>query len=417
MITQPRLSLFEGYGIELEYMIVNKDNLEVYPIADKVLSAIAGKLINEVEMGEIACSNELVQHVIELKTNGPTSRLRELPEWFQQGLEKINDILAPMQGCIMPTAMHPWMHPDTETRLWPYGNKEIYQTYDRIFGCQGHGWSNLQSIHINLPFSSDSEFALLHSAIRLVLPILPGIAASSPIVEGSTNGVMDNRLEFYRHNQKKIPFISGGVIPEVILSMEQYRKEILARIYQEIAPYDPKKILQEEWLNSRGVIARFERYALEIRVLDIQECPRADMAIITAIISTLQALVTDFWKSRIKIDSWPSALLQEIFLSAIREGSRAVINHTDFCRIFGLEVENPCTVGQLWNHIVEDLLQEGIFPLSDFQQELRLILEQGTLAERICAALQDEPGLPVQRKIYQKLCELSVTGEMFNGLF
>ena len=32
-------------------------------------------------------------------------------------------------------------------------------------------------------------------------------------------------------------------------------------------------------MNSRGAIARFDRNAIEIRVIDVQECPKADLAI------------------------------------------------------------------------------------------------------------------------------------------
>ena len=43
--------------------------------------------------------------------------------------------------------------------------------------------------------------------------------------------------------------------------------------------YDTKKILDHHFLNSRGAIARFDRNAIEIRLVDIQECPKADIAI------------------------------------------------------------------------------------------------------------------------------------------
>ena len=43
----------------------------------------------------------------------------------------------------------------------------IYDTFDRIFSCKGHGWANLQSMQINLPFRGDEEFARLHAAIRV----------------------------------------------------------------------------------------------------------------------------------------------------------------------------------------------------------------------------------------------------------
>ena len=44
------------------------------------------------------------------------------------------------------------MHPETEMQLWQHNYSKIYALYNRIFDCRGHGWSNVQSMHINLPF-------------------------------------------------------------------------------------------------------------------------------------------------------------------------------------------------------------------------------------------------------------------------
>lgn len=37
MTQPPRLHLFQAYGVELEYMIVDSDTLNVRPIADELL--------------------------------------------------------------------------------------------------------------------------------------------------------------------------------------------------------------------------------------------------------------------------------------------------------------------------------------------------------------------------------------------
>ena len=69
-------------------------------------------------------------------------------------------------------------------RLWPHENREVYDAFDRIFSCKGHGWANLQSMHINLPFADDAEFGRLHAAIRFLMPLMPGLTASSPVMDG-----------------------------------------------------------------------------------------------------------------------------------------------------------------------------------------------------------------------------------------
>src|SRR5690606_37756266 len=130
------------------------------------------------------------------------------------------------------------MDPATDTRVWPHAGNEIYGTYDRIFGCSGHGWANLQSAHLNLPFHGDDEFGRLHLAIRAVLPLLPALAASSPMMDGRVTGVLDNRLAVYRENQRRLPSIIGHDVPEPVTTKARYEAEILAPMYAEIAPLD-----------------------------------------------------------------------------------------------------------------------------------------------------------------------------------
>ena len=77
------LHLFEGFGVELEYMIVDRDTLCVLPVADQLLRDAAGQYVSEIERGEIAWSNELVLHVVEFKTNGPSRSLEQLGAVFQ----------------------------------------------------------------------------------------------------------------------------------------------------------------------------------------------------------------------------------------------------------------------------------------------------------------------------------------------
>src|SRR5690606_32665994 len=308
--------LFEAVGIELEYMIVEEDGLDVVPAADRLLESVAGELTDEWENGDIAWNNELALHVVEMKCNGPQRSLAGLAEAFQQNVSLAVETLG-RDGCrLMPTAMHPWMD-SRDVELWPHGTRIIYETFDRIFSCKGHGWANLQSAHLNLPFADDEEFARLHAAIRLLLPILPGLAASSPAMDGIPTGIADNRLVAYRSNCAKIPSITGDVVPETYRSMDEYQERLLARIYADLAPHDPDGILRHEWVNARGAIARFERMAIEIRVLDVQECPAADVAFAAAIIGTLRSLCDERWASIASLDRWDTKRLAALLDRAI----------------------------------------------------------------------------------------------------
>ncbi|MDX5348253.1 MAG: glutamate--cysteine ligase, partial [Hymenobacteraceae bacterium] len=103
------LHLFEAFGVELEYMIVREKDLKVDPITDKVIFEEVGQYVSDVELENIAWSNELVLHVIELKTNGPAKKLEGLPATFQSHISKINKILEKHNAKLLPTGAHPFM--------------------------------------------------------------------------------------------------------------------------------------------------------------------------------------------------------------------------------------------------------------------------------------------------------------------
>lgn len=414
MSLQSPLHLFAGFGIELEYMIVDAETLDVLPVADRVLHAVAGDYVAEVEMGAIAWSNELVLHVIELKTNGPAPALDPLPAAFGAQIAHINRLLAPLGGCLLPTAMHPWMDPHGEMRLWPHEYSPVYEAFNRIFNCQGHGWANLQSVHLNLPFANDAEFARLHAAIRLLLPIMPALAASSPVVEGRCTGFLDSRMKVYRTNARRIPSISGEVIPEPVYSRHDYQQHLLQRLYDDIAPYDPEGILHYEWLNARGAIARFDRDAIEIRVLDVQECPLADVAICAAIVAVLRALVAAYWCDLPAQQAWPVAPLADIFLASIRDAERALITNADYLRAFGFPEAPPCTAGDLWQHLIE---ATGLAAdTSIWAAPLRTILQHGPLARRLLTVLGQAPSHQRLYAVYDALRTCLARGTMFEGV-
>jgi gamma-glutamyl:cysteine ligase YbdK (ATP-grasp superfamily) len=404
------LSLFQGFGVELEYMIVDADSLSVKPIADEVLRAAGGEITSEVELGEIAWSNELALHVIELKTNGPAEALAPLPALFQEHVAKINDILAAHGARLMPTAMHPWMDPDRELRLWPHDYNPIYETYNRIFDCRGHGWANLQSVHLNLPFADDEEFGRLHAAIRLVLPILPALAAGSPVMERRLTGLQDTRMEVYRTNSRRIPSITGAVIPEPVFTQRDYDRLIFQRMFDDIAPHDPEKILQHEFLNSRGAIARFSRNAIEIRVLDVQECPLADVAICAAAAAVLKALTDQRWTPTAEQQSVATEPLSALFQATIRDAEQTRVEDAPYLRQFGVD-EPGITAGDLWQHLVDALMP----PAEPWSTPLQTIVDHGPLSRRITRALGDAPQPNGLFDVYRELCDCLATGRMYVG--
>jgi carboxylate-amine ligase len=410
----PALHLFEGYGVELEYIIVDRASLDPLPVSDRVLRSRAGRFVNEIVNGSAGWSNEFVLHVIEMKNMQPSPSLSGLGAMFQEQIALINRLLEEFGGRLMPSGMHPWMDPVKETKFWNHRYRGIYETYDRIFGCKSHGWANIQSIHLNLSFHGDEEFGRLHAAIRLLLPLIPALAASSPIVEGKVTGIMDNRLIFYRSNQLLVPSVAGYVIPEAVFSRREYEKEILQKIYGDIARYDSKGILQHEWLNSRGAVPRFRRNAMEIRLADSQECPLADTAIAAAISSVIESLVGGRWSDRDEQAAWPVAPLTALLDMTIRFGEATVIRNSRYLKAFGYP-ETIATASDLWRHLIGESFTAGVTTDRKLRKVIQFILDKGTLSSRILKSLGKNPSHRRMEEVYRRLCDCLAGGRLFAG--
>lgn len=402
-------SIFSVLGIEIEYMLVNKENLNVQPKSDLLLRALAKEQVNEVKLGDIAISNELVMHVLELKNNGPKPIDSPITEHFQKAILDLQPLLEQHNLLLLPTGAHPWMDPHHETVRWPHGDNAIYKQFDSIFDCKGHGWSNLQSMHVNLPYANNEEFRQLHNLIRLILPLLPALAASSPILDGKATGLLDSRLYFYSHNQKRIPSISGDIIPEFINSEEEYQDKILTPMYQEISPFDPERILQHQWLNSRAAIPKFNHKAIEIRIIDSQECVEADIAIAKAIHAILK-----YWHgaSSYYLDNpYDTKHLKQLFNQSISTGLATTIDDKELLTQWQLP-RQTMSMNKIWSILIEQISSA----LSQKQQTaLELILSQGSLSQRILNAAGKEITRHTLKPIYEQLAYCLFSNQQFRS--
>jgi gamma-glutamyl:cysteine ligase YbdK (ATP-grasp superfamily) len=405
-----RLGIFSAFGVEIEYMIVDEAGLRALPVSDVALQRAAGQRVADFDAGELAWSNELVLHVIELKTNGPVPTLEGLPALFQRDVHRIDGLLDSLGGRLLPSAMHPLFDPATETKLWPHDSREIYEAFDRIFGCSGHGWSNLQSTHLNLPFANDEEFGRLHAAIRLVLPLIPAVAASSPFVEGRATGLCDNRLDHYRTNCRRLPCITGAIVPEPVFTERDYERRILDVIAKEVAPLDPESVLEPIWVNARGAIARFDRGSIEIRLLDVQECPLADLALVALLVAVARGLAEERWCSFEEQRAASTERLAAILVESIRHGSLVEVP-ADYAKYLGLG--RGGTGRSVLASVVDRLVAQGLLDASPWGRPLEVIASRGSLAERLVAAASPDVTEARLLGVYRELGECLRTGQLF----
>jgi hypothetical protein len=388
--------LFEVFGIELEYMLVDSSTGRIKPAVDELMKLKTGQLVSDVDNGTIEWSNE---------------DLNQLDLEFHKNILEINKLLKLKEMVLWPTACHPLMNPDLEMKLWEHSYSDVYALYNRIFDCKGHGWSNVQSMHINLPFYDDLEFEKLHAAVRLILPILPALSASSPILNGKNTGFKDARMKMYLTNQQQIPEMTGKVIPEQVFTQHDYQIKIFDPINTAIAPYDKENILEHNFLNSRGAIARFDRNAIEIRILDLQECPLADISISSFIVEVLKELVDQVYSNLSVQKSWHENDLFDILETTICQAEGATVINEKYLKVLGINSESM-QVSSIWTHLFERVSHRMD---KRHQDAIGLILAEGSLSTRTLKAIQDDYSETNILRVYKQLENCLSTNQLFRS--
>ncbi len=311
----------EVLGPEHEFSLVN-DELKAMPIVDKVLKDFHGHIVNFVEQPKFSFGKELQLHVMEIRPNAPFHSPQVFEETMQEAVLTLSDFLdRKHKARLLGTGMHPLLRLE-ETGIWPHRDRKIYQAYSKAFNLKTHGWLNIQSFQLNLPYKNEHDAIQLHNTLANICPYLPAIAASSPIYEGRMGENVDNRMKFYTQNQTEIPSITGDVIPEHATSFTNYRKGIIEKYTQDLANAGVAETLHnKEWVNSRGAVFRFDRKAIELRVMDEQECIKSDVALSCFVRATLRGLLEE------EAELLPHETLVEDFHSTIADGLNAKTLH------------------------------------------------------------------------------------------
>jgi hypothetical protein len=156
-------------------------------------------------------------------------------------------------------------------------------------------------------------------------------------------------------------------------------------MYDDIAALDPDRVLRYEWLNSRGAIARFDRDAIEIRVIDTQEHPGADLAVAAAVVDVTRRLYAGGdLRAQQEIDT---ETLAGVLADCIRHGDAAIVENPRYLRLLGFN-EARLTAAEVWRVLLQPLMtsQDDAW----WRTPLETILRHGTLARRLREAIPRE---------------------------
>jgi gamma-glutamyl:cysteine ligase YbdK (ATP-grasp superfamily) len=238
------------------------------------------------------------------------------------------------------------------------------------------------------------------------------LSASSPFVEGERAANLDQRLSVYRTNARKVPLVSGQVVPEAIESRADYEATILQPIYAALAPFDAEGVLRHEWVNARGAIARFDRMAIEIRVLDTQECPRMDLAIAFLVTRVLRSMCQG-GRFKAANQRWSSERLAALLWKCAADGNAAVIDDADYLALWQVDAQR-LSAQDLWRHLLaSENIRADTPEERDLLEDARWLVENGTLAQRLVQALGGSPSKDELRGTYSTLAQCLNQGDRF----
>jgi len=408
---------FAVAGMELEYPTVDRD-LNVVSLVEPAFRILAGRGTSDVHLGALGFSNEIADHVFEVKTSAPVRSLREAEEVLYEGVQRFTAVLRDeFDARLMPTGMHPWFDP-ARGKLWSRSGGRVYGTYERLFNVYSHGWMNVQASHLNLPFGDERETLAMHTAAALLIPYLPAIAASTPMFGGDLQPSADSRLAWILEHQARIPESCGQLVPEYVDSFGDYRKKILAPMYAALdrLPHDASAI-RHEFFNARGAVFKFSRRAMEVRVLDTQECVKMDAAIAAFVRAALKELTRRVLAGKVVLPA--HELLVDDFRATIRAGSAALVSAPHFA--VDRDETGRTGVRAVLRQLLDGARKAARKDEAPYMDLVASVIDRGSLSECIRTALapyeegSDEDFTEAARRIYIELMDCLEANEPWRG--
>ena len=98
--------MFQGYGVEIEYMVVDAESREIRSIVDTLLDDLerspdASTRTEGNPSGRVEWSNELAAHVAEAKCAEPEPSLEGWLAPLNASVDHVNTLLAPRRACLI----------------------------------------------------------------------------------------------------------------------------------------------------------------------------------------------------------------------------------------------------------------------------------------------------------------------------
>ena len=112
--------------------------------------------------------------------------------------------------------------------------------------------------------------------------------------------------------------MTGAVVPEAVFTIDEYRGDVLGRIYADLAPHDPDGVLAEEWVNARGRHRPLRPHGdRDPRARRAGDARRWTWPSPACIVATLRALCAETWSDMRSLQAWRTEDLARYFDAAV----------------------------------------------------------------------------------------------------
>jgi glutamate---cysteine ligase / carboxylate-amine ligase len=389
--------------LTLRYQIAHRDTLAANPASDMVLTMASGELSRRVAVGETTWFGGPACQILGFEASGTAADLPGLAGLLAAQAARANELLGPLGGRLMPGGAHPFMDPTRETWIWNHDQAQAFAAMDRIFGLKSQAWSNQAQASLELSCPGEDEFVRVLAALRLLAPLVPALAAGSPLVDAADKGFHCERLLAFAGRGGNVPGLGSGLIPEPAASSAGFRDAQCRPLKEALAELDPEGLLAPEDVVLGGLRPGADPLCLVLELADVQECPAADLAVAARLLGAMELLAV---RDDITDDQLPAGQLDAVLLDCARQGEDAQVTDAAYLARLGLG-HAPLRAGDAWRALGQDqVLAPELVRAAD-------VLDAATLSGRLRRELGTTPSPEAVRRVYTCLCDCLASGEMF----
>ncbi len=246
-------------GVEIELQLIDTKTFGLNNIASKVLAEVNNKFSNKIRI-------EFIQSMIEINTS-VCATVEEVEKDIKETLTYLDEILTNYKSMFSCTSLHPFSQ----------GKKQIISDnsrYKRIMNdlqIVGKRFIS-QGLHVHIGIEDKEKAIQVNNALRIYLPSLLALSASSPFFEGEDTGLHSYRTKLF----ESLP-LAG--MPDYLNNWNHF-----VQLTERLQKAEIIKSVKDLWWDVRphpgfGTI--------EIRICDIP----LNLSKILALVALIQALV------------------------------------------------------------------------------------------------------------------------------